>query len=137
MDALFLRQVWAGNEAMLLDLVRDTSELGRARLHYFLINKGPWSRLDHDEPFIPGAPPKPRTGKLLSGGRDEGRGRGVAEDAARGGAHPRQGFFTTIRRDAGRQAHRGPLQPRVPGRAGASPPALLREAVGADDSSRR
>src|SRR6185436_3142513 len=36
-DALFLRQVWAGNEAMLLDLVRDQSPVGRERLHYFLI----------------------------------------------------------------------------------------------------
>src|SRR5258708_11238640 len=59
-DALFLRQVWAGNEAMLLDLVRDQSPDGRARLHYFLINKGPWSRLDPNSPFVPGAPaPKP------------------------------------------------------------------------------
>src|SRR5438093_9893729 len=29
-DALFLRQVWAGNGAMLLDLVRDESPAGRA-----------------------------------------------------------------------------------------------------------
>jgi hypothetical protein len=58
-DALFLRQAWGGNEAMLLDLVRDESPQGRARLHYFLINKGPWSRLDHNAPFVPGAPPKP------------------------------------------------------------------------------
>src|SRR5206468_12322346 len=35
-DALFLRQVWAGNEGMLLDLIRDDSPAGRARLHYFL-----------------------------------------------------------------------------------------------------
>jgi len=59
MDSLFLRQVWAGNETMLLNLVQDTSEIGRARLHYFLLNKGPWSRLDHNDSFIPGAPPKP------------------------------------------------------------------------------
>jgi Peptidase family M49 len=58
-DALFLRQVWAGNDAMLLDLVRDQSPAGRARLHYFLINKGPWSRLDHNQAFVPGAPAKP------------------------------------------------------------------------------
>ena len=32
----------------------DESPLGRARLHYFLINKGPWSRLDHNEPFVAG-----------------------------------------------------------------------------------
>src|SRR5438046_8403422 len=43
-DALFLRQAWSGNESMLLDLVRDQTLEGHARLHYFLINKGPWSR---------------------------------------------------------------------------------------------
>src|SRR6476619_7130766 len=41
-DALFLRQVWAGNETLLLDLLRDRSPLGLARLHAFLQNKGPW-----------------------------------------------------------------------------------------------
>ena len=59
MDAIFLRQVWAGNETTLLDLARDTSDSGRARLHYFLINKGSWSRLDHDEAFVAGVPAKP------------------------------------------------------------------------------
>jgi hypothetical protein len=59
MDSLFLRQVWAGNESMLLELLQDQTPVGRARLHYFLINKGPWSRLDHNEPFVPGAPKKP------------------------------------------------------------------------------
>src|SRR6059058_738008 len=58
-DALFLRQVWAGNDAMLVDLVKDQTPAGRARLHYFLINKGPWSRLDHHDVFVPGAPSKP------------------------------------------------------------------------------
>src|SRR5580700_1127933 len=58
-DALFLRQVWVGNETMLIDLARDRTPEGQARLHYFLINKGPWSRLDHDAVFVPGAPPKP------------------------------------------------------------------------------
>jgi hypothetical protein len=59
LDELFLRQVWAGNDAMLLDLSQDQTPEGRARLHYFLINKGPWSRLDHNEVFVAGAPPKP------------------------------------------------------------------------------
>src|ERR1700730_17396403 len=53
-DTLFLRQAWAGNETLLLSLIADDTPLGRARLHYFLINKGPWSRLDQDAPFIPG-----------------------------------------------------------------------------------
>jgi hypothetical protein len=59
LDELFLRQVWAGNDSMLLDLSQDQTPEGRARLHYFLINKGPWSRLDHNEIFVAGAPPKP------------------------------------------------------------------------------
>src|SRR5260370_14164842 len=58
-DALFLRQVWSGNESVLLDLSKDSSALGRARLHNFLINKGPWSTLDGNAPFIPGVPSKP------------------------------------------------------------------------------
>src|SRR5256885_95465 len=57
-DGLFLRQVWAGNDAMLFDLVKDQTPEGRARFHYFLINKGPWSRLDHHEVFVPDAPAK-------------------------------------------------------------------------------
>jgi hypothetical protein len=40
MDGLFLRQVWAGNPSMLTQLASDTTPLGRARLHYFLLNKG-------------------------------------------------------------------------------------------------
>src|SRR5437764_1234902 len=36
-DALFLRQVWSGNNGLLMQLARDDSPAGRARLHYFLI----------------------------------------------------------------------------------------------------
>lgn len=58
-DGLFLEQVWAGNTSLLARLAADESEEGRKRLHYFLINKGPWSRLDENEPFIDGVGPKP------------------------------------------------------------------------------
>lgn len=59
MDSLFLRQVWSGNEALRQKLEADKSVVGRQRLHYFLINKGPWSRIDSNEPFIEGVPAKP------------------------------------------------------------------------------
>src|SRR4029079_9541860 len=58
-DALFLRQGSSGNTGLLMELARDDSAAGRARLHYFLINKGPWSRLDHNAPFIANVPAKP------------------------------------------------------------------------------
>jgi hypothetical protein len=58
-DPLFLRQVWAGNDALHEKLKADLSVAGRQRLHYFLINDGPWSRLDDKEPFLEGVPKKP------------------------------------------------------------------------------
>jgi hypothetical protein len=100
-DALFLRQVWAGNEAMLLDLAQNRTPEGRARLHYFLINKGPWSRLDHDEVFVPGAPPKPAGANFYPEGVPKAeieRWIRALADAERARA---TGFFTTIRRVGG------------------------------------
>jgi hypothetical protein len=97
-DALFLRQVWAGNDAMLIDLVRDQSPVGRARLHYFLINKGPWSRLDHNQPFVPGAPPKPESANYYppaTAKADLERWIQSLPEAERARA---TGFFTVIRR---------------------------------------
>lgn len=56
LDPLFLRQVWSGNEALNKTLQADSSPEGQERLHYFMINKGPWSRLDKNQPFIDGVP---------------------------------------------------------------------------------
>ncbi len=57
-DDIFLTQLWSGNHGLLRELEKDQSPLGRARLHYFLINKGPWSDLDAHAAFLPGVPPK-------------------------------------------------------------------------------
>jgi Peptidase family M49 len=59
MDALFLRQVWSGNEDLKTKLEADKTPLGRMLLKYFLINDGPWSRLDEKKPFIDDVPAKP------------------------------------------------------------------------------
>src|SRR5256885_2123888 len=97
-DAIFLRQVWAGNEAMLLDLSRDSTPEGRARLHYFLINKGPWSRLDHNQPFVPGAPQKPASANFYPAGAAKADvEKWIASLPAAEGARAK-GFFTVIRR---------------------------------------
>ena len=97
-DALFLRQVWEGNEAMLLDLARDDSPLGRARRHYFLINKGPWSRLDANEVFIPGAPKKPEEGNFYPGGATKADVEAWFKTLSGAERTRAIGFFTTIRR---------------------------------------
>lgn len=56
LDPLFRVQVWSGNAALEKKLLADKTPTGRQRLHYFLINDGPWSRLDNNEPFIEGVP---------------------------------------------------------------------------------
>ena len=98
LDALFLRQVWSGNEAMLLDLARDTTLEGRSRLHYFLLNKGPWSRLDHDEVFVPGAPAKPVGANFYPEGSSKADIEKWIQSLAEADRARATGFFTTIRR---------------------------------------
>jgi hypothetical protein len=97
-DALFLRQVWAGNEPMLLSLLGDSSDLGRARLHYFLINKGPWSRLDDNEPFVAGAPPKPPQANFYPAGATKEDVEAWLKTLSPAERTRATGFFTTIRR---------------------------------------
>ena len=55
-DDIFMTQYWSGDHALYAKLQQDTTPLGKARLHYFWINKGPWSSLDNDKSFIPGVP---------------------------------------------------------------------------------
>ena len=56
MDAIYTRQVWSGNEALRRSLEADKSAEGQERLHYYNINRSPWSILDQDEAFVPGVP---------------------------------------------------------------------------------
>ncbi len=73
-DDLFLTQIWSGNHELLARLEKDKSPLGKARLHYFQINKSPWSDLDDHTAFLPGVPPKQVTRReFLSGRHDERR----------------------------------------------------------------
>jgi len=97
-DALFLRQAWSGNDAMLVDLARDGSPEGRARLHYFLINKGPWSRLDHNRPFVPGAPPKPPGANYYPEGASKADLEKWIQSLPAAERERASGFFTVVRR---------------------------------------
>src|SRR5579859_2209146 len=53
---VFLEQLWSGNTALYHKLQQDKSPLGQARLHYFWINKGPWSEIDEHKAFLTGVP---------------------------------------------------------------------------------
>lgn len=99
MDALFLRQVWVGNEAMRIELAQDQSPEGRARLHDFLINKGPWDRLDHDKPFVPGAPAKPAGANFYPEDASKADLEAWMKSLSEADRAKAAGFFTVIRRN--------------------------------------
>jgi len=100
-DDIFLSQLWSGNQAMYARLQKDTTPLGKARLDYFWLNKGPWSDLDDYAAFLPGAPPRKLPGANFY---PENMTREEFEawvktlpDARRREA---EGFFTVIGRDS-------------------------------------
>lgn len=101
LDRLFLTQRWSGNLALEASLQKDTSALGKARLHYFELNKGPWSDLDDQTAFLPGVPPKKLPGANFYP-EDMTKGEFESWVKALPAAQQEQarGFFTVIRRGA-------------------------------------
>jgi hypothetical protein len=74
--------------------------LGRARLDYYLINRGPWSQLDDNAVFIPGAPEKPEAANFYPTGATKAEVEAWIGGLAGEAKAAATGFFTTIRRDA-------------------------------------
>lgn len=58
LNDIFMQQLWSGDVALYEKLKKDTTPLGQARLHYFWVNKGPWSDIDEYKAFLPGVPPR-------------------------------------------------------------------------------
>ena len=100
LDPLFLRQVWSGNEALKQKIEADKSVLGRMRLHYFLINDGPWSRLDENEPFIDGVPAKPPQANYYPDDMTKEEFNSWMNTLSAAEKEKATGYFYTIRRDA-------------------------------------
>ena len=97
-DALFMRQRWPGNETTLLQLLADETPPGRARLSYFMLNKGPWSELDEDQVFVPGAAAKPPGGNFYPAGATREEVDAWMKSLTGAQHAAATGFFTTIRR---------------------------------------
>jgi len=100
---LFMQQFWSGDLALYDKLQLDKTPLGKARLHYFWINKGPWSEIDEHKAFLPGVSAKKPAGANFY---PEDMTKEEFESWVK--AHPDQkeqaeGFFTVVRRDANKQ----------------------------------
>jgi len=98
-DVIFLKQLWSGNMAMYERLQRDKTPLGQARLHYFWLNKGPWSDIDEYKAFLSGVPArKPKGANFYP----ENMTKSIFEDWVKGLTPEQQehakGFFTVIRK---------------------------------------
>ena len=92
LDEIYLKQLWNGNTALYGSLQKDPSPLGKARLDYFWLNKGPWSDLDEHNAFLPNVPARKPLGANF-----------YPEDMKReefeAWSAKDIGFFTVIRRD--------------------------------------
>jgi len=132
---IFLTQLWSGNHAELAKLEKDKSELGRERLHYFWINKSPWSEIDGHTAFVPGVPPKKLPGanfypEDMTKEEFESWVKALPADQR----EQAEGFFTVIRRNSSQkltlvkysQEYRADLERAA---------ALLKEAAALTDSA--
>jgi hypothetical protein len=100
-DDIFLQQLWSGNQGLYSELKKDTTPLGRARLHYFWINKGPWSDLDEHTAFLPGVPPrKPLGANFYPASMSKSEFESWAAKLPKDQREQAEGFFTVIRKDA-------------------------------------
>ena len=99
LDPLFLRQVWSGNDDLHRKLVADHTPLGRMLLHYFLINDGPWSRLDENQPFIDDVPAKPAYANYYPADMTKDEFNAWMNTLSGAEKEKATGYFYTIRRD--------------------------------------
>jgi hypothetical protein len=101
LDPLFLRQVWSGNVALKRKLEADKTPLGRARLHYFMLNDGPWSQLDENVAFLPGVPrEKPATAAHYPDDMTKEEFESWVATLPESEKQKATGFFYAVRRDA-------------------------------------
>jgi hypothetical protein len=101
---LFMQQFWSGDQALYQKLQLDKSAVGRARLHYFWINKGPWSEIDEHKAFLPGVPAKkPAGANFYPEDMTKEEFEAWAKTLYPESKEQAEGFFTVIRRDANKK----------------------------------
>ena len=104
LNHLFLDQLWSGNRELYAKLLHDTTPLGKARLHYFWLNKGPWSDLDDHAAFVPGVPArKPLGANFYPPDMTREEFEAWAKTLPAAAREQAIGFFTVVRRTADKQ----------------------------------
>lgn len=135
LNRVFMQQLWAGNLALYQKLQQDKTPLGQARLHYFWINKSPWSEIDGYKAFLPAVPAMKPPGanfypEDMTKEEFESWAKGLGPQA-RAAA---EGFFTVIRWDKRHELKSVPYSTEY--RADlTTAAALLREAAALTDNA--
>jgi Peptidase family M49 len=104
LNFVFMDQLWSGNRALHEKLQKDATPLGKARLDYFWLNKGPWSDLDGHTAFLPGVPErKPLGANFYPPDMTREEFEAWAKSLPESARHEAEGFFTVIRRGPDRK----------------------------------
>ena len=100
LNFLFMDQLWSGDRALYEKLQKDTTPLGKERLHYFWLNKGPWSDLDGHAAFLPGVPDhKPAGANFYPEDMKKEEFESWVKGLSKEQREQAEGFFTVIRRN--------------------------------------
>jgi hypothetical protein len=100
LNLLFMDQIWSGDRALYEKLRKDETPLGKERLHYFWLNKGPWSDLDGHTAFLDGVPPrKPLGANFYPEDLTREQFEVWAKTLSAKDREQAEGFFTVIRRN--------------------------------------
>jgi Peptidase family M49 len=99
LNDVFMDQLWSGNRDLYARLQKDITPLGKARLHYYRLNKGPWSDLDAHTAFIPGVPErKPEGANFYPADMARPEFEAWLKTLSQSDRATATGFFTVIRR---------------------------------------
>jgi hypothetical protein len=134
LDRIYMNQLWTGTLALSQKLQADKSALGQVRLHYFRINKGPWSDLDEFKAFLPGVPArKPRGANFYPEHMTKAQFEDWVATLPSAEQEQAKGFFTVVRQQGAKlslvpynQEYRADLERCA---------ALLREAAALTDNA--
>src|SRR5215467_1093447 len=133
-NPLFMEQLWSGNLALYRKLQQDKSPLGQARLHYFWINKGPWSEIDQHKAFLPGVPAKKPVGaNFYPEDMTKEEFEAWAKTLYPESKQQAEGFFTVVRRGPDKKLRLIPYSRHYPPLAKGA--RLLKEAAALTDNA--
>jgi hypothetical protein len=103
-NQLFMQQMWGRNLQVYQSLQSDKSPLGQERLHYFWLNKGPWSEIDEHAAFVPGVPSRKLQGaNFYPEDMTKAEFETWAKTLTPAQKEQAEGFFTVIRRGPDRK----------------------------------